>query len=130
MHDASKYARSLKWNCSPDERAGGWFESSRDGFGRLCGLSGLHLGVSIQVIRHIVSTAAVHQNIPSEDRADLEAANLHTLEVAERYYVSPLVASSAAVGSADAGRFARGLGKRTFLFPISPLLAPDFTCCA
>lgn len=95
--------------------AGSWFESSRDGFGRLCGHFGLDLGASIQVIRHIVSTAAVVQDLPADERADIEAANLHTLEVAKRYYVSPLVAS-AALGSSQPGRLDRGLGKCIFLF--------------
>ncbi len=108
-----------------DSRAGSWFESSRDGFGRLCGGDGgLDLGVSVQVIRHLVSTEAMRQRLTPLDRADIEAANLHSLEVADRYYVSPVVRADEEGASSrhqGTGRLLRGLGKGTPLCSRIPL---------
>ncbi len=91
--------------------AGRWFQSSRDGFGRLCGVNGLAVGVSIRIVRHIVSTAAVTQQLSLQERADIAAANLHTLDVVDRYYVAPTASAGVAHdNSTVVGNFNRGLG--------------------
>lgn len=111
---------------------GSWVDAKKDGFGDSCGhAKGLDLGTSIRSIRHIVSTEAVRcdlillpsvclhnricrMNIPSEDRADICEANLHTMSVADKHYVHPLVAAVAPAQHPSRGDFIRGLGKRSF----------------
>lgn len=50
-----------------------------------------------------------------EDRADVCAANLHTIEVADAHYLNKQVAADANLDrqGGPAGEFIRGLGKRT-----------------
>jgi len=110
---------------------GSWFDSSRDGFGRLCGEQGLVLGTSVRVVRHIISSAVVRAGLAKEVRADICAANLHTVAVADRYYVVDAGQAGRSVESAAGGDFERGLGKRArspFSSPFAamPLLTASF----
>lgn len=45
------------------------------------------LELSVRVIRHIVSTAVAQSNASAAERADMCAANLHSVAVADRYSV-------------------------------------------
>ncbi len=90
-------------------KAGGTgFDSCRDGFGRVCGEQGLLLGTSVRVVRHIISSAVARAGLDEGVRADICAANLHTVGVADRYYV--LNAQDHARPS-HSGDFERGLGQ-------------------
>jgi hypothetical protein len=95
---------------------GSWFDSCRDGFGRVCGEKGLLLGTSLRVVRHIVSSAVAGAGLDEGVRADICAANLHTVAVANRYYVAN---AQAQARPARLGDFERGLGQGMYcLFPL------------
>jgi hypothetical protein len=121
---------------------GGWMNAKRDAFGALCGSEhGLGLGTSIRSVRHIVSTEAVRseahalgaarvclscccrQQCSARERADIAAANLHSLAVVDRHYVDPAAWSDVSAQPAAAaaeGDFLRGLGRSApFLSPLS-----------
>ena len=100
-------------------RNGLWFDSCRDKFGSLCGVQGLAIGASIRVIRHVVSTAVAQANVSAAERADLCAANLHTVAVADRYYVASKSGGSA-FGPSMSGDFLRGLGQSTLFISFLP----------
>ncbi len=95
---------------------GSWFDSCRDGFGRVCGEKGLLLGTSVRVVRHIVSSAVARAGLDEGVRADICAANLHTVAVADRYYV--LNARDQAARPSRGGHFERGLGQ-SMLFRVA-----------
>jgi hypothetical protein len=108
-------------------RNGLWFDSCRDKFGSLCGVQGLAIGASIRVIRHVVSTAVAQANVSAGERADMCAANLHTVAVADRYYVAFPNGGSAS-GPSMVGDFLRGLGQSTYStsFPFAkPRVLPN-----
>jgi len=75
------------------------------------------LPCTIKIIIH-------RQRWPQEERADLAAANLHTLEVANAHYVNEQVAAEASdlnLGTIGLpGDFIRGLGKCTLAIPTLP----------
>ena len=110
---------------------GRWFDVARgDRFGALCGERGLQWGTSVRVVRHVVSTAIADAvDVTPKTRADMCAANLHTVAVADRYYVVPTIsATSSSEGRGLSGEFVNGLGKSTTSF--SPLYLFSSECCA
>ncbi len=105
---------------------GRWFDVARgDRFGALCGERGLQWDTSVRVVRHVVSTAIANSvDVTPKARADMCAANLHTVAVADRYYVVPNVsATSRSDGRGLSGEFDSGLGQSMFPFVLSSLLS-------
>lgn len=98
------------------------FEVARgDRFGALCGKRGLQWGTSVRVVRHVVSTVIANLvNVTPKARADMCAANLHTVAVADRYYVVPNE-SAASTNRGLRGEFDSGLGQSMFPFVLSSL---------
>lgn len=94
---------------------------ARGGFGRVCGEQGLLLGTSV---RHIVSTAVAHSGLDDAARADICAANLHTVAVANRFYVKNAQDLHRTARAGRAGDFERGLGQSASLSS-----SESFPCC-
>ncbi len=97
---------------------GRWFDvNGGDRFGALCGERGLQWGTSVRVVRHVVSTAVANATqITMQERNDISAANLHTVAIADRYYVVPDKANrdtNTTNKSRLRGNFTGGLGKST-----------------
>lgn len=101
---------------------GSWFNAKKDAFGHQCGHEhGLNVGTSIRMIRHAVSTEAVQRGLSEVKRADMAAANLHSLAVAGRYYVLGVERPQPAAETAT-GSFINGLGlsaRRLFSPPLT-----------
>ena len=61
----------------------------------------------------MANTFKIRSQLPSDDRADICAANLHSVDVATKYYVAAELVAECEGQSNTAGDFVRGLGKST-----------------